>query len=261
MKNATPPTYLEYLNRLAAQPQLSASDYAQYLEETDTTHLLLDVSSTDIFILDYKSKQYPYLSPKAKRVMGHPKEAFQEGGLEFMLSHRHDFAVFNETIFPEEVRFIAQHQAENLAYFRFSKSYRFRNQEGQYRTILQRNTVINAGEQSTPIAIFGSTSDITDFAEKGKVVHQIERYDPVNQQWQLMLSKEYFPDIAPEKLLSKREVEILKWAVEGYSSKQIADKLYVSFNTVNTHRRNMLRKTNCQNSLDLLRYAIERKLL
>ncbi|GAB4044245.1 response regulator transcription factor [Spirosoma litoris] len=76
-----------------------------------------------------------------------------------------------------------------------------------------------------------------------------------------MLSKEYFPDIDPDKLLSKREIEILKWAIEGYSSKQIADKLFLSFNTVNTHRRNMLRKTNSQNSMDLLRYAIQHGLL
>jgi len=47
--------------------------------------------------------------------MRQPKEAFQEGGLEFMLYHpgTTDFAVFNETIFPEEVRFIAQHPTED----------------------------------------------------------------------------------------------------------------------------------------------------
>lgn len=260
-KTATPPTYADYLNLLAQQSQPSGWDYAQYLAEIDTSHLLSGLSSTDVFILDYSSKQYPFLSPNAKQVIGHPREAFVEGGLDFMLYHRQDFAVWNETIFPDEVRFIAQHQDENLASFRFSKTYRFRNQEGQYRTILQRNTIISVSEGSTPIAIFGSASDITDFAEKGKVVHQIERYNAPNGQWELLFSKEYYPDIAPDNLLSAREVEILKWAIEGYSSKQIADKLYLSFNTVNTHRRNMLRKTNCQNSLELLQYAIARKLL
>ncbi|MFD2570950.1 response regulator transcription factor [Spirosoma soli] len=261
MKTVTLPTYVDYLNLLAQQPQPSGWDYGQYLAEVGTRHLWSGLSSTDVFILDYSSKQYPFLSPDAKQVIGQPREAFVEGGLDFMLYHRHDFAVFSETIFPDEVRFIAQHQDEDLASFRFSKTYRFRNQEGHYRTILQRNTIISVSEQSTPIAIFGSATDITDFTEKGKIVHQIEQYDSVNQQWKLLLSKEYFPDIAPDNLLSKREIEIMKWAVEGYSSKQIADKLHVSFNTVNTHRRNMLRKTNCQNSLELLQYAIARKLL
>lgn len=77
----------------------------------------------------------------------------------------------------------------------------------------------------------------------------------------MLHSKVYYPDVDPVKLLSKREVEILKWIVEGYSSKQIADKLFLSTSTVNTHRQNMLRKTNSQNSAELLRYAINQKLL
>ncbi len=261
MKTNPSPTYHDYLNRLAAQPQPSAWDCAEYLKEAGAVHPYLELASADVFLLDYQSRQYPFLSPNARRVMGHPKEAFLEGGLEFMLFHRHDFEVFSTRMFPDEVRFIAQQPPENLAQLRFSKSFRFKNQEGQYRTILQRNTILNTAGQAAPTAIFGTTQDITDFAEPGKIVHQIEQRDPATQRWTLLHAKEYFPDVAPERLLSAREIEILKWAVEGFSSKQVADKLHLSFNTVNTHRRNMLRKTNCQNALELLRYAIERRLL
>lgn len=261
MKTSSPLTYQNYLNLLAAQPQPNAWDSAEYLKEVRATHRHLEVASVAVFLLDYPSRQYPLLTPTTRRAMGHPTEAFQEGGLDFMLYHRQDFEVFSTKMFPDEVRFIAQQPAETLALLRFSKSFRFRNQDGQLRTVLQRNTILNTTGQATPTAIFGTAQDITEFAEPGKIIHQIERHDPVNQRWTLLHSKEYFPDIAPERLLSDREVEILRWAIEGYSSKQIADKLHLSFNTVNTHRRNMLRKTNCQNSLDLLRYAIERKLL
>jgi DNA-binding CsgD family transcriptional regulator len=261
MNNLSVPTYLDYLNLLETQPQSSAADYALYLQEANPLHTFQELSNTIVFLVDYHSRQYPLITPTIEKVMGHPQGAFLEGGLDFMLHHQHDFALFNQTMFPDETTFMTQQKIENLAHFRFSKSYRFRSSAGQLNTILQRNTFINTAPQSTPVAIFGFAWDITDFTEKGKIIHQIERYDAVNQQWELMLSKEYYPDVAAEKLLSKREIEILKWAVEGLSSKQIADKLYLSFNTVNTHRRNMLRKTNCQNSLELLRYAIERKLL
>jgi DNA-binding CsgD family transcriptional regulator len=43
--------------------------------------------------------------------------------------------------------------------------------------------------------------------------------------------------------LSNREFEIVKLIGEGLNSTQIADKLFLSVNTVNTHRRNILEKT------------------
>jgi two-component system, NarL family, nitrate/nitrite response regulator NarL len=56
-------------------------------------------------------------------------------------------------------------------------------------------------------------------------------------------------------MLSAREIEILKLVAEGLSSKHVADKLFLSELTVNTHRRNMLKKTNQPNVAALVNYA------
>ncbi len=47
--------------------------------------------------------------------------------------------------------------------------------------------------------------------------------------------------------LSDRELEVLEWIVEGLSSKMIAEKLNISMDTVETHRRNILKKTGASN--------------
>ena len=54
-------------------------------------------------------------------------------------------------------------------------------------------------------------------------------------------------------MLSKREYEILKYVLNGKSSREIAEALFLSINTVHTHRRNILKKTGCKTTLDLLR--------
>jgi FixJ family two-component response regulator len=54
-------------------------------------------------------------------------------------------------------------------------------------------------------------------------------------------------------MLSKRESEILKLVLEGNSSSQIADILFISVNTVHTHRRNILKKTGAGSIIDLIR--------
>jgi DNA-binding NarL/FixJ family response regulator len=52
-------------------------------------------------------------------------------------------------------------------------------------------------------------------------------------------------------MLSQRESEVLKYVLEGKSSSEIAELLYVSVNTVHTHRRNILRKTGTSSVVEL----------
>ncbi|MDX1447395.1 response regulator transcription factor [Lishizhenia sp.] len=55
--------------------------------------------------------------------------------------------------------------------------------------------------------------------------------------------------------LSKREIEVLQLVVNGYSSKQIAEKLFLSHHTVNTHRKNILKKVGVKNISELVLFA------
>ena len=52
--------------------------------------------------------------------------------------------------------------------------------------------------------------------------------------------------------LSKREKDVLECLFEGTSSREIAEQLFISIHTVNTHRRSILRKLGVKNSMELL---------
>jgi DNA-binding CsgD family transcriptional regulator len=58
-----------------------------------------------------------------------------------------------------------------------------------------------------------------------------------------------------ESPLTGREVEILRLLGEGFTSKQIAEHLYISVNTVRNHRANLLRKTHAHNTVQVLKMA------
>lgn len=68
---------------------------------------------------------------------------------------------------------------------------------------------------------------------------------------------------SPEEnlLLSPREKEILNLLAEGYSSKEIADKLVISQSTVHTHRSNLMSKLGLSSRRELIQYAHEHGLL
>ena len=59
------------------------------------------------------------------------------------------------------------------------------------------------------------------------------------------------------KQLTEREIEILKLIVEEFSSDQIAEKLFISKRTVDTHRTNILNKTNSKTLVGLIKYAVK----
>ena len=57
--------------------------------------------------------------------------------------------------------------------------------------------------------------------------------------------------------LTKREVEVLRFIAEGLTSREIADKLFLSLNTVNTHRTNIMKKLNIHDTAGLVKYALQ----
>lgn len=61
--------------------------------------------------------------------------------------------------------------------------------------------------------------------------------------------------------LTKREIEILKHIASGYSNQEIANMLFISYNTVDTHRKNIMHKLSIKNTAGLVRYAIEKGLI
>jgi two-component system nitrate/nitrite response regulator NarL len=55
--------------------------------------------------------------------------------------------------------------------------------------------------------------------------------------------------------LTDREIEIIRMIEREYSNKQIAHLLFISERTIETHRKNIFRKTNTQTVVGLLKYA------
>lgn len=69
------------------------------------------------------------------------------------------------------------------------------------------------------------------------------------------------PALSDEDALSDREIEILVEVCRGLSNQEIADKLFISKRTVDKHRANILEKTGCRNTANLVVYAIKNHLV
>lgn len=63
------------------------------------------------------------------------------------------------------------------------------------------------------------------------------------------------------QILSKREIEVLKLVCKEYSNTDIAEKLFLSVSTVETHRKNLIAKLGVHNTVGLVKYALKNNLI
>jgi DNA-binding NarL/FixJ family response regulator len=86
--------------------------------------------------------------------------------------------------------------------------------------------------------------------EKVYLSHDINR---------IIINSLHFPD--QEQLLTEREREILKLIAKEYNNKDIAKELFISERTVETHRKNIFRKTRTNSIVGLIKFAYANNLI
>lgn len=81
-------------------------------------------------------------------------------------------------------------------------------------------------------------------------------------EWAINALTTRLPDSSdPLATLSPREREVLLFAAEGLGNAEIAEKLFISPRTAETHRANLMRKLNLQSQTDLVRFAVRKNLI
>ena len=90
--------------------------------------------------------------------------------------------------------------------------------------------------------------------EKEYLDHQVKRRLAFD-------AEEAFRTTCAELNIPEREVEIIKLIAEGYINKEIADMLFLSTHTVNTHRKNIMSKLGVNNATGIVIFAVKEKLV
>ncbi|PIB34164.1 hypothetical protein BFP72_01325 [Reichenbachiella sp. 5M10] len=105
-------------------------------------------------------------------------------------------------------------------------------------------------------------------AEKKELLTAIERIAEGGKYFSKEVQDKYteslfatVPKVNVHAELSKREKEILSLIVEEYTAHEIAEKLFISQHTVNTHRKNLLSKLGVKNTAGLVKHTIINGLL
>jgi DNA-binding CsgD family transcriptional regulator len=215
------------------------------------------VDSGCISVFDLYQRKHVYYSPKYSTVLGwDSKRAETDVNYTNSLIHPDDLPMlFKAGIYYISLGF-ALPDKMSARYYKTIFDYRVIGKEGTYVRIIEQQIPLEfdkSGNVWLALSLMDLSPDKnvdTPFRGRLKNQHTGELF--------------HFPPeedvIRPNTYLTNREKEILQLIAYGLISKEIADKLYISVNTVNTHRQRIIEKLNVNNTYEAIRYAHERGL-
>lgn len=205
-----------------------------------------------IFAIDYQKKKYLFWDNDNKLGGFKSEVVLQEGPsiVQRLLDPKY-FRAFDEILFPKLLETLKKEEGDIFMSFNFKA----KRLDGSPMHIYQKGVYIVSPITRLPLMCVGLNMDISEFKTDGYIHHTIEKFD-VGTQQMAIIDKSFFNPLVDEIKLTACEIRILNYLSDGFSSKLIADKLKISVNTINNHRQNILKKTNCKNVAELIAFAL-----
>lgn len=253
--------FKELSNKTIVPDTLIISEVKKFTNLNQQAFNILNHSVPMIYLLDYTTCKYAFVSNQCD-ALGLPYKKMMGGGIDFVIDRYHpaDLKLFSDHIFPDRLKMLKDIPADEHKDHIFSFNYRIKNSSGEYVNIIQRNSFIQSDENGNPLLSLGVVTNIDHFKEASPVIQLMEKVDPGTGSVELVTKNSYYLH-EEDKIFSKREQEVLLYLAEGLTSKQIADKLFISEHTIINHKRNMHHKSNTQNNAALINFAFRQHLL
>lgn len=221
--------------------------------------ILPDVSSF-FYVVKFPDGKYNFLGKQQESVSGYANEEFMAKGVQLFLEsiHPEEIDIILQQVYPDITTFVASLDEEAKKRVMFQYNYRFRRKDGVYVNLLENVHILELDEMGRPGVVLGNIIMLhnSDFLP---VRLNIKKFG-TSEMAETLLTKVY-SDLQRKRLVTERELEVLRYLATGKTSKEVGRQLFISPNTVDTHRRNLLKKLECKTVVELTQIAFQHALL
>lgn len=231
-------------------PNIQIEEHIKKLIELDYFY---PYNSTFYCITNTVYQNFEYVSKNFKACTGINREHMLKGGMDFFWSlfHPDDIQLWIKSL-QELMTFtmkeLNDHQRKKMSY---TWNYRIKNGSGTYVNVIQNTTPLQFDDQNKPIiglahytVLHGAIQ--MDICASAKFLNDKNEYETL-----------FYQNVSNSNILdaiSNRERDIVRLLITKKTSDEIANALNISKHTVDTHRRNILKKLNLSSTFELINF-------
>jgi len=230
---------------------LDKADYLEFEKKVYFLERMAEVENSSVTVLDLYQKKYiflgsRYIEPFDNAFIDHdPQDPFYYS----QFIHPDDLPIVMDS-YKKAFDFFLSRPPEERKNYKLIQNFRQRDKYGTYLNLILQAVVLELDKKGNIWLIL-----LLDDLLPDKI-----SFDGVNRRLiDLKTGKicMFQNDFESNKktILSRREIEVLGLVSKGFASKEIADKLFLSVNTVNNHRQNILEKVRASNTSEAVSYA------
>lgn len=240
--------FRELVNSVIIDP--ADIDYSLLAGHIRLLDKLAMVENSSLTVFDMFQKKYVFVRNRFRDTLGYDEDRAAEEGFEFFfrIMHPEDVTMVIDTT-TKALQVILGEPPEKRHDYKTVFEHRLRDKSGRYIRFLQQEATLELDLKGNLWLVL----ILVDVSPNQQETRGFQR-SMINIRTGKILS---FDEGEPgaESPLSPREMEILGLLDKGLVSKEIADRLFISANTVNNHRQNIIRKMGLSNTAEALAYA------
>lgn len=225
------------------------------LEEHIKKFIELDVylpyNATFFCITNTQNLSFEYVSKNIGACLGIDKSVLETKGMRYLwsLMHPDDVDKWLQALEGLMKFTLSEITEEDRRLMSYTWNYRLRKNDGGYVNVIQNTTPLEFDSDNKPIIGLAHYT-VLDSRVSMDICASAKKLNKQNE-YETLYFNTYSQKLLTEGI-SNRERDIIRLLVLDRSSKEIAQKLNISSNTVDTHRRNILKKLNISSTGELV---------
>lgn len=246
-------SHIEVLNQIFSFQKLEVTnaDYIEFEKKVCFLERLAEVENSSVTVLDLYQKKYIYIRSKFIEKFDNSLTGYgSDDPLYYsQFIHPDDLPVVFDS-YRKTFKFIYRLPVEERKDFKLIQNFRQRDKHGRYLNVILQLVVLELDKNGNiwlVLILDDLLPDKISFTEVNRRLVNIKS-------GKICLFKNA-TEPNNKTILSLREIEVLGLVSKGFVSKEIADKLFLSVNTVNNHRQNILDKVKAANTSEAVSYA------
>lgn len=171
-------------------------------------------------------------------------------------------------VHPDEITLVSKAEEKALAFMhqhigmdkikscKFSYNFRFKNALGGYDCYNHQSLILTTDEHDNFVKSLNIHTNISHLTDKNTNTFSIIGLNGQPSFLNLPIFGEEDRESTLNYNFSSREIEVIKMIADGESSREIADRLFISPETVKTHRKNIFKKSGCNSAAELVARSV-----